>query len=280
VVCFCGVVAAADRALRSIYRRGFGRYLGLLPSLHRFAPYDRAAVNVLSVATPTSFLLAVGASIALWLRWRLFAALAVIVVWSVLLIGSVAVSRLTRPGPELFDRYVLQERFLVPWQYAPAGEARPGAKGFSVTLCPTTLRGTYERDCGQVLPISLVVGSRDSSFEDSFEISFWRSRQAQMDRRDDEFGHEVYVQVDEAKSGRRITTFYARHDAKSRLIRFIRCFESSRSCRHHTLIGGYALIYDGREMNIENWEQNDRNLAELIDNWRASCVPGRCSGRN
>jgi hypothetical protein len=234
--------------------------------LHQYAPFNRFTVQAANYGMAVGAFAAVTSSIALCLKFRLAASTFVVTCWSIFFFGAIGAWFLVKPGPQQFQRYVGTQRFSVPWLYAPTGEDRPNAAGFSVRLCLPSLRGTYDEGCrgGQ----QVTIGPKDSGLTGIFDEKFWRSRMPEMKLGEDRDGHQTYVYAPPTDArGHTVTTIYlTRHDSEGRLTRLVVCY--SHLCRHHALVGSYVLSYAANESALAEWQDMDSKLASLVDSWR------------
>lgn len=233
--------------------------------LHQSAAYDKATIQILWASLFAGVAAGLLSSIALALGWRIAAAGSVIAIWAAVTMGSTFIFASTQPGPQFFERYVGGQRYHVPWQFEPIGLAASNDHGFSVHLCIDSLRGNYERACRATARVT--VRRRGGELREGFDERYWRKHREEMQRLEEQHGHESYLLKETATNGSvRTTTYHPRYDADGRLMRFVRCYRSN-FCRHHTLIEDYELSYD--EAMSPEWKIKDAQLAKLIASWRA-----------
>jgi hypothetical protein len=133
--------------------------------LARSAPFANLTVQIIKATLLGGIAVAVLASIALACRWRRAATLSVVVVWCLLALGSMLAYAMTKPGPEIFERYLGDQKFLVPWQYQPGGPSASHASpnSFSISLCLNSLRGWYDKACNATKVTGVQIGDADLS---------------------------------------------------------------------------------------------------------------------
>ena len=240
--------------------------------LHRLAPYREVAVTAILVSAAVGLLVAICSSIALAKGWRHLAGVSVLGSWGVLLMGSAVALMVTRPGPELLDRYAAGQHFIVPWQYRPEGLPSPDSDGFRVTLCMEELRGTYDARCrgGE----DLHVAPRQSSTSVSFDERYWRDHLHEMERREPRYGHDVfaYEQSHTSTSGvtkHSVTLYFILEDEKRQVTRLVSCREGIDICRSNVRIDEFAIRYDSVQSAVAHWRETDQELLDLVRSWRA-----------
>jgi hypothetical protein len=235
---------------------------------HRGAPLDRFIIQAVYIVPVISLAAAVASSLLFTLKLRLAASVAVVGGYSVLFVGVTGARLVVKPGPEHFERYVGTERFSVPWQYAPRGEGRPISGGFYVVICPSNLRGTYDKLCRDPQRQQFSIYPSDTGFDRIFHVGFWRSRLSEMKIGEVRHGHQSYSYTFTSPAGgRRATTEYlARYDQEGKLTRLVVCY-SPRSCLH-ARVRNYVLSYPAEGSALSEWQTMDRKLADLVDSWR------------
>jgi hypothetical protein len=235
--------------------------------LDRYAPFNRFALQALNWALAVGAFTAVSSSITLCLKFRLAASTLVIASWSLFTFGATGTGLLVKPGPEHFQRYVGSQRFSVPWLYAPTGQDQPNTAGFTVGLCLSSLRGTYDERCRGGLQVN--IRPQDRGFTGIFDEKFWRLRMSEMTLGPVRDGHQTYVYTapPDAKGHTRTSTYLAHYDSEGRLARLVTCY-SHGSCQHHAIVGSYVLSYSANESAFSEWEAMDSKLASLVDSWR------------
>jgi hypothetical protein len=235
--------------------------------LHRLAPFARFNVQTLWFAVIASAVAAVAASIALRLSFRTSASAIILLTWAAILVAASIARLFVKAGPEVFERYVGEHRFLVPWQFAPYGVDYPGPYGLSITACIETLRGTYDKTCRDGRQVT--IRSRERGFSGVFDESIWRSSLPQMRQEDDRGGHQAYAYDKTDAQGRTKTDhFFARYDSEGKLRRLVRCYDFDL-CNHHAITADYLLSYSTKKSAFADWEQTDQRLVGLVDSWRA-----------
>jgi hypothetical protein len=174
---------------------------------------------------------------------------------------------MTKPGPEIFERYLGDQKFLVPWQYQPGGPSasHAGHDSFSVSLCLNSLRGWYDKACDATRETGVQIWRRGPELSELSDVHQWRTRRERMDRREPVNDYEQYRwQYPQDQSSGQVV-YYVRHDSDGHLIRLVACGQTA--CFQYALTGDYELRYEapfGPKM-----DSKDAELAHLISSWRA-----------
>lgn len=235
--------------------------------LHPSAPFQTLTVHIILAALIGGIAVAVLSSVALACQWRRTAWLSILVVWCALGLGSLLAYAWTQPGPEIFERYVGDQRFLVPWQYQAGGPSvsHTGDDGFGLSLCINSLHGYYDKACDATKATYVLIKRRGSALSNELEVRQWRTRHESMERLASVDSYEQYRwQYGQGQfSGQAV--YYVRHDAEGHLTRLVRCGRI-RTCEQHTLTGDYELTY-GAPFG-PNMDSTDAELARLISSWR------------
>ena len=231
---------------------------------HEWATYDRAVIRVLEHATVIAVFAAIGSSIAFASGWRALASATVVACWAGLLAGSAVQLHLVERGPQQFDRYVAEERFVVPWQYSPQGSDSPGRNGFSVRLCLNSLLGTYDQACRDSTQLSIYPPKLDLSFEETT----WQRRQNGLKLAGSRGDYQIYLHTIPAEGNRSelTLTYYRRADPDGKLLTWVTCY-SFGSCDRHTRVENHVLVYHIPESAFPEWSTMDGRLAALVNSW-------------
>lgn len=186
--------------------------------------------------------------------------------WTGLLAAGTGQLLLVQRGPQQFDRYVGEQRFIVPWQYGPNGSDSPGRNGFHVRLCLNSLLGAYDPSCRDSTQLSIYPPQLGLSFEEAT----WRRRQDDMKLvgSRDEYQIYLYTIPAEGSRGELTLTYYRRTDPDGKLLTLVICY-SVGSCERRTRMGNHVLVYRTPESNFPEWPAMDNRLAALVNSWTA-----------
>jgi hypothetical protein len=261
---------------------GFG--IGEGPSVHRLTPVLIAlvtSVRATLIAVAGGLLLA---TVLVLLRKRKVAAIALAATPSlVLVVPILAVIAAGGLGPEIFVRYVGDQRHLVPWEYHTYGaEAPRPCSGFAVRVRMPDLAPGFSVDgptkrvsFGDASPGCKPYGSLEPNLD--AELARWRSNLGRTEETS-AYGLTLLRSADvESGAGNlaRHSLLYERDPLTGRVIRLINCSGpdpvSARRCEHEVPHEGilYDFGYPGSHLPL--WADIERRVIEL----RRSFAVGR-----
>jgi uncharacterized membrane protein len=231
---------------------------------HGWVTYDHAIIRVLYLALGLASLATLISSVALALGWRTTASASVVLFWLGLITCGTYMLTSVERGPQQFQRYVGQQRFVVPWQYKPQGSDNPGPNGFHVSLCLGSLLGTYDKACRGGTQVSMYPPKLGFAFEETS----WQRRQNDIKLAGFRDGYQMYLYSIPPEGSRRglTLTYYRRANAAGNVGTLVTCYQSG-SCVRRTLMGDHILVYSTEESAINEWDAIDRKLAALVDSW-------------
>ncbi len=187
--------------------------------LHQNTPFHLAHLDVAEAAFYVAIIIAVGSSIALLLRKPLLASVSVILALVLFPIGAMIRLSFAQLGPEEFQRYIGNERLIIPWTFNPRGDDKPNSFGFLMQLCVENLRGNYDLECRDTT--QLIAEPRQRGFLASSDMDFFQKHVANMSSiapRNNHQGYEYRSPSDSSGQVRAERYYILRDDGGNRSV--------------------------------------------------------------